>query len=209
MTKTSTIGNIEQSFMVIEYLAKEVAFEQMSKVGSDVKKAMQLSFMSNQTIMETIVYNGKARVFKTDTASPLGIRTSHTTGEGAKGAHNTYQFIQSFLMEKHGTLVVGGAMPSHIPLKRRNGEVVGTMGVVGGVSKQAAAILHRLSTGEETADYPQRSKLLDKITPRHFMSRGINASQGIIARRLKEGYATIVERAIKIHEPKPKTESIA
>ncbi len=201
MTQTKVTGNIHNSFMVLKYISKEVALEQMSKVGSDVQKSMRRAFISNQTPTEVIVYGGRARLFRTD-FNPLGIRVSHTTGGAANGAANMFNFINSFLMEKHGTLVVGGAMPSNVPKRRVNGKVVGVMGRVGGVSKQAVAILHRMDTGEENADYPQRSKLMDDIVPRNFMRKGIGAVQGIIKQRLTQGYMTVMEKAEKIHQPK-------
>jgi len=189
-----TTGNIKHSFMMLEYISKEVALEQMSKVGSDVRESIRRKFRQNHTPTRVIVRKGVARLIR-DGINPYGIRVSHSDGGSANGAENMYNFIQSALMEKTGTLVVGGAFPRHRPKKRRNGKVIGTMGTLNAVSQRAVSILHRMDTGEENSYYDKKTKLTDDFTPRGFMGKGIRAAQSQIQSRLEDGFISVMENA--------------
>ena len=203
-------GNIKHSFKMLEYISKEVALEQMSKAGSDVRKSIRRSFRANHTPTKVIVRKGKAGLYK-GSINPYGVRISHSHegSQSAKGAENMYNFIQSALMEEAGTLVVGGAFPRHNPKKRRNGKVVGTMGSQNAVSQKAISILHRMDTGEENRYYDKKTKLAEKITPRGFMKKGIRSAQATVRNRLEQGFITIMENAQANNTPETETRRLA
>ena len=207
MTVTSEDG-IFHAFRQIEILSREVAFEQMSKAGNAVRESMRSALVGNTTFVVTRV--GKNGPFLQRTSGRnLGMRESTTQDNLVSSTPQMSQFITSFLMEKSGTLVVGGANPGFTPLLRRNGEVVGTGRYQSAVSPTTIAILHRMDTGEMNSQYPRHSKLTDDFTPRHFMTIGMATASGKVKAYLAGGFLRVMREAHRVHPVEVITRRIA
>lgn len=197
MIVTSEDG-ILHAFNQIKVLSREVAYEQMSKAGNAVRVSMRSALESKATSFVTRVGKNGAYLERTSTRN-LGGRESTTQDGLASDPSNMSAFINSFLMEKSGTLVVGGAHPRFTPLLRKNGEVVGTGAPVGAVSPRTIAILHRMDTGVENSDYPQHSKLAQDVKGRHFMTEGMSRASGKVRAYLAGGFLSVMRQAHATH----------
>ena len=185
---------IHHAFKLLGVVSHEVMMEQLSKAGRSVKDEMRSSLASTTTRFKTRV--GVNGAYLEDGYSrEFGLRESMTQDNTDSNPKSMEFAINSFLMEKSSTLVVGGAHPTFTPLKRVDGEVVGTAGRVGKVGRQTIAIIDRMDTGAERGEYPTRSKL-GKLTPRNFMTSGILNSSGSVQSYLNEGWVSVMGRAI-------------
>ena len=193
MILTSHDG-IANSFRQLGITAHEVMMEQLSKAGSDVKDSMRTSMKSTDTIYKTRV--GKNGAYLQEGGErQFGLRESMTQ-DNTDAIPKSMDFaINSFLMEKSNTLVVGGAHPTFTAIKRRDGEIVGTFGRVGKVGRQTIAIIDRMDTGQERGEYPTRSKLGD-LKARNFMADGVNSASGSVSSRLESGWVSVMGRAV-------------
>ncbi len=193
MILTSRDG-IANSFHLLGVTAHEVMMEQLSKAGNSVQAGMRSSMKSTGTKFVTRV--GKNGAYLEEVSGrQFGLRESMTQ-DGKSASPKSMDFaINSFLMEKSDTLVVGGAHPTFTPLKRRDGEIVGTFGRVGKVGTETIAIIDRMDTGKERGDYPTRSKL-GNLKPRKFMAGGISKSSGSVRSSLEDGWVSVMGRAI-------------
>lgn len=122
----------------------------------------------------------------------LGLRISNKTGK-IDDPRSMSNFITSFLMEKSETLIVGGTHRRFRPLMRRNGEVVGYMPPVGGVSRETQAIINKMDTGRFNSYY-RDSGFTDnpKYVTRPFMVSGFNSASGKIRATLASEYIKII-----------------
>lgn len=187
---------IAGSFSILRFIAREVAMEQMSKAGNAVREGMRNAMKSEGTNYITRVGENGPYPEKVDNGRQYGLRESHTQDGVDSNPPSMANMIISFLMEKSGTLVVGGMNPRFRPLLRKDGEVVGTGSAQPAVGARTAAILHRMDTGERLSDYPVRSMLYGKAEPRDFMSEGISRSEGKVRGYLTRGFDEVTKNAV-------------
>lgn len=193
--------DIINGFNQLRYLHREVGMEQLSKAGAVVQKSIRDEMStSGGTKLKTSVNSQGVAYLERASHRKLGARESHSDGKDSHPA-NMSSFIQSALFEKSDTLVVAGANPRMHALKRRDGRVVGSAGIVHAVGTRNLAILNRLDTGQESASYPAETKLKQSIKGRFFISKGINSSMSRVNSLLKTGFFEAYRRA-KIDEIK-------
>ncbi len=190
------------SFKLLEDMSYQVAMEQMSKAGMAVAFAMRSSMEQIPAHSVTRVGKGGKAYLEKGSSLPLGVRQSLQRDQEESSPSSMSSFINSFLMEKHGTLVVGGAHPGFRPTLRDKGKVVGKGGYVKGVSQKTVAILHRMDTGEENQYYPQDSKLAEIDHGYGFMNQGKARSAGKVRALLTEGFFRVYRSAEKGIKPK-------
>lgn len=193
MILTSHDG-IAGSFRQLGITAREVMMEQLSKAGNDVQTGMRTSMRSLTTKYKTRV-GLQGAYLKVVGSREFGLRESMTVDNKVMSPKSMDFAINSFLMEKSDTLVVGGANPAFIPLKRRNGEVVGSLGRVGKVGRQTIAIIDRMDTGEERGEYPIRTQL-GNMKGRNFMANGVSRASGSVRSRLSAGWVSVMGKAV-------------
>lgn len=187
---------IQGSFKILAFIAREVAMEQMSKSGNVIRERMRSSMRSEGTNYITRVGKNGPYLEKIEGGRQYGLRESHTQDEVESNPSSMANMISSFLMEKSNTLVVGGMNPRFRPLLRRDGEVVGTGKAQAAVGPRTAAILYRMDTGVLLSDYPTRSMLSPDAKPRGFMSRGIERAEGDVRNYLTKGFDSVTAKAI-------------
>jgi len=178
------------------FIAREVAMEQLSKSGNAVREGMRNALKSNGANYITRVGANGPYLERVTGGRQYGLRESHTQDLQDSNPPSMANMITSFLMEKSQTLVVGGMNPRFTPLLRRDGKVVGTGSSVPAVGAQTAAILHRMDTGKQLADYPTRSMLTDNVEPRGFMLAGITKTRGKVQGYLSRGYTEAVKNTV-------------
>lgn len=190
------------SFRVLSVVAREVAMEQMSKSGIAVQKSMRKALSSNGSNYITRVGANGPYLEKVVGGRQYGLRESHTQDNVDSNPPSMGSMLTSFLMEKSQTLVVGGMNPRFRPLLRKNGKVVGLGSAVPAVGARTAAILHRMDTGEQLADYPIRSMLTPDAEPRGFMLKGIRNASGNVRAYLSSGFSEASSKAVNKAEVK-------
>lgn len=194
----------------IMHLSREVAFEQMSKIGNRVRENAGKRMRSKQHNWHQESVNGKLHPYYDKSfTKQLGKRTEKDGSVSKTSSMSS--MISSFLMEKHGTLVVGGRSPGHHAIKRLNGKIIGTI-YSPGVGKFTQSIIHKLDTGERNKHHgwgkagseKQNSFYKDKkFYAWGFMQEGFNDSQSYAKEQITTEYEKIVGRVIngEITEP--------
>ena len=159
----NTEGGIKQLDMIYE-VSRLAALEALSKAGNRLRENSRKSLLQSKTLWNQEYISGKRRIFKGN-SKKLGTRISHGA-RNAKGAtedpENMASFINSFLMEKNLTMVVGGKHPRFRPKKIRDGEIKGYMASVGGVSKRTHMILEKLESGKPNK-YSNKAMFLREV----------------------------------------------
>lgn len=191
----SSRSNFPYAFRILKTISREVMMQQMSKAGNEVRKNTRSSMKSHGSFYITRVGKHGAYLQKTS-GRQFGLRESHKVDGEASSPNSVASMIDSFLMVKSETLVVGGMHPKFRPVLREDGEVKGLGDPVSAVGARTAAILHRMDTGKELPDYPVGSRLYDEIEGRQFMKHGINRSMGEVQTILEAGYVNVSERAV-------------
>ena len=200
--RTLVNDEIYSSFRVLLFVSREVAMQQMSKSGNAVREGMRNALKSNGSNYVTRVGANGPYLERVIGGRQYGLRESHTQDLQNSNPPSMANMITSFLMEKSQTLVVGGMNPRFRPLLRQDGKVVGTGATVSAVGARTAAILHRMDTGEELADYPTRSMLTENAEPRNFMLTGIRSANGKVREYLNRGYTEAVKKTVNNTEIK-------
>ncbi len=180
----------------------------MSKAGNAVRVAMRSALVANSTHMVTRVGKNGAYLERT-AARTFGHRESTTQDNLESNPPQMSQFTTNFLMEKSGTLVVGGANPAFTPLLRENGEVIGTGAYQSAVSPTTIAILHRMDTGKMNGDYPKHSMLTENVKGRNFMNEGMARASGQVKAYLAGGFLRVMREAHRVHPVEVITRKIA
>ncbi len=186
------------AFKQIGEISYQVQMEQMSKAGYYVQTAMRNALTSNRASSVTRVNSSGTAYLEGNHNLPLGVRQSMQRDEEPGTPENMESYIGSFLMEKHETLVVGGAFPTFRPTLREEGRVVGIGTEVTGVAQKTISILHRMDTGEENSYYDKSTQLAD-IPPGgyNFMNEGKSKSANKVRALLTEGFFKVYRQAEK------------
>jgi len=196
---TITINDeIGRLFANLRSINREVAYQQLSSAGSSVKDAMRAALRATSPAksITRVSADGKAYLDRLEAGREYGLRESMVSDGKDSNPKSMSNFINSFLAEKSGTLIVGGAHPDFYPIIRRDGKVTGTLGRVKGVGTRTIAILQRMDDGSIGKDYDNNSRLSNKITESHYSDRGISASLGKVKEYLDKGWADVMGRAI-------------
>lgn len=194
----------------IALLSRGVALESLSVAGSKIQKAARSALRSHSHNWFQYVRDGKVIIKKEENAlRELGLRMSHSSGDAANPS-SMANFITSYLNEKSLLVVVGGRHKSLTPTKFDNGEAVGKMGRVSGVSKQSQAILHKLNTGERTITdksgniqhtWDGQTKSMRrfqnaKYKGRRFMEAGYSSSASSVVDSMTKRYELLLGKAV-------------
>ncbi len=186
------------TFQELENMSYQVAMEQMSKSGMVMAFAMRDAMTSMSSYSVTRVSKGGKAYLERSAPLPLGTRQSMQRDNDPTRPASMSNLINSFLMEKHGTLVVGGAHPGFRPVLRKDGKVVGKGRYVHGVSQKSVSILHRMDTGEENQYYDKSTQLGDVPPGGYgFMNKGKTAAMGKVRALLTEGFFRVYRQAEK------------
>lgn len=188
------VGKIKYILGGIATISKEAMIEQSSKAGYKTRLAVRGAMLRSFTQWVQYYKGGRRIIAKRNRNNTLGIRIAHRDGGGIDNPKFMSNFITSFTHESTGTTVVGGVHPSFIPARIQNGKIVGTLGRVGGTSKQTMAILEKLNYGNlsgANAKYYNRKgsyedgsgkKLSDNWKSRRFFEAGWNSVKGEVIR---------------------------
>ena len=107
-------------------------------------------------------------------------------------------FINSFLMEKNLTMVVGGKHQSFRPKRIRDGKIQGYMPKVSGVSKRSHNILEKLESGVPNPDsnmgmFSNQGRYR-MYKGRHFMQKARGNSMSYIQQTMTTTLASLIEK---------------
>jgi len=189
----------------IRTVSREVAFEQMSKIGNAVRQNAR-NRMSSQRNRHHWLQTSKNGVlipyYNKAKTKELGLRTK--PDGSVDNPDSMRNMISSFLMEKSGMVVVGGGNKAFTPVKRRDGEVIGVEKRQGAITKHTRSIIHKLDTGERNSDHGWGSggHIKEpyfenaKFKGRHFMVKGFGDSIPYMKQELTAGYEKTVGRAV-------------
>ena len=184
------VSNFVDAFNMLKPLGREIAYEQMSKSGEAVKKSMRSSMKSKFAHMTTRVGVNGAYLQHTPKVQ-FGHRESMKVDSQDATPDHMEHMINSFMMEKSGTLAVGGMNPRFRPTIRRDGEIVGVGSPVGAVGKETAAILHRMDEGKIIDGYNESTRLYDGDIGRHYARSGINRAMAQVQAYLTQGFSQV------------------
>ena len=102
-------------------------------------------------------------------------------------------FINSFLMEKNLTMVVGGKHQGFNPKRIRDGKIQGYMPKVSGVSKRTHNILEKLESGKTNED-SSNEIFGNNFRGRHFMQKARGSSMSYIQQTMTTTLASLIEK---------------
>jgi len=179
--------------------APNIALEQMSKAGSEVREQQRKALKS--TTVHTVTRVGKnGKKYLADAGASRAFGAREEDNQDANPS-NMASFINSFLMEGRMVMVVNGSHRAFRPILRRDGEVIGVGNLVGGVSKETHAILQRMNDNKILSDYPIRSQLATKKQiGTHYADTGNSRAKPKVVEYLTKGYEKTMERVIKKSE---------
>lgn len=177
-----------------------VALESLSIAGAAVQTAARSAMIKQTHNWYSDVIDGKRRIFKAyRQPRELGLRISHDTAS-VLNPRSMANFINSYLMEKHLVVVIGGGHPSFTPKRRVNGIVVGNMPTIKATSRGTQAILNKLNTGELTEEYSRKSmprfKGAQYVKNRNFMLIGANSAKGDVLSAMTTRYEALLHKAV-------------
>jgi hypothetical protein len=199
----------------IRTVSREVAYEQMSKIGNAVRKKagnqMTMSKNRHHWLQRKSKITGKLYSYKSKSETKeLGQRTN-PNGD-IDNPDSMRNMISSFLMEKNGTLVVGGRNKAFTPVTRKDGVITGTGRRQSSITKHTQSIIHKLDTGEREIKTGDRGTFKHgwgaggiikesvfenpKFKGRHFMMKGFGDSIPYMRSQLTAGYEKTVGRAV-------------
>lgn len=194
-----SLDEISSSFSVINEASREVAMEVMSKAGNYAMQGARKRMKSySHSWFRKLYKHGKVKpYYAKGSTKQLGVRISNKSGK-KDNPDSMSAFITSFLMEKSGTLIVGGTHKRFRPIKRRNGKIVGYAGTVGGVSRQTQAILNKMDTGRFNPYYKDSGEYKNpRYVTRPFMRQGFADAEPKIRATLTTEYIKIVKHALE------------
>lgn len=192
---------------VIANASRDVAFEQMSKIGNEMRvntgKRMQSS-RNRHNWFQVVDKNGKRSPRKRrGQTKELGQRTE--LDGGVSNPPSMANFISSNLMEASGTLVVGGANKKGRYVKRLDGEIVGD-GERKAITKHTQSIINKLDTGRRNEYHGWNKGGVDKTSmplfrdakyrAANFMMEGFRDSLPYMEEALTTQYERVIGRAV-------------
>jgi len=175
-----------------------VAWEALSKSGSLVRESSRAAMKAQRhNWVKYLDKKGKVRFHPSkDKTKQLGLRQSEINAL-VINPNSMAAMINSYLMEKHNTVIVGGRMRRFQPLKIDNGEIKGRLPAVSGVSKSTYALLDKMESGKLTGDYKTYFGNKDKeVTEWGFMKKGIASSAGGVNAIFANEYSKMLNRAL-------------
>ena len=197
---------------VIRHASREVAFEQMSKIGARVKKNVdrRMKSTSNYHGWNQKSVNGKLRpYYSSSNKKQLGERTKKDGSVDSPSSMSN--MVRFMLMEKSGVMIVGGKMKNHSAVKRVDGKIVGAIPVKA-VSGHTQSIIHKLDTGKRNSAHGwgsfghQKASMSGgsethgmhgkRFKARYFMVKGFNDSKSYMKSQLTAEYEKVIGRAI-------------
>ena len=193
----------------IKHVSREVAYEQMSKIGNQTRVNITSRMKSHQHLINQKKQNGKKVLYRGGPLKTLGDRTDED-GKILSKVESMSSFISSFLMEQNGTLVVGGINKAFIPIKRVDGKKTGVLKRQSAVTPQSQSIIHKLDTGVRNryhkwwgSNGTKGYALWDDGRRQHdgfkgygFMQDGLNDTRGYMKSKLTTAYDQVVGRAM-------------
>lgn len=192
----------------IRNVSREVAFEHMSKIGNKVRvnagKKMQQQRHRHSWLQKKTKKGNRSPYYSKTEQKNLGQRTK--PDGSTDNPASMKNMISSFLMETSGVLIVGGKSPSHYPIKRKDGEIVGVMDRQAPITAQTQSIIHKLDSGERNKNHGwgHLGRDIDSMPNfanarykgRRFMMDGFNKSIPYMKQELTSGYEKTVGRAV-------------
>ena len=179
-------------------LSYGMALESLSVAGSALRDEARTAMRSKQHHwFQKLTRDGRMVLYRNpDKLRQLGLRISHSSGR-VDDPDSMSSFITSYLMDKSLTVVVGGRHPAFYPVKRRNGQPVGRLGRVAGVSKRTQAILHMMNFGQALPDYEESYPSKGgKREAYRFMEEGYTRARGRIEDAMTRRYEALLSKAV-------------
>lgn len=192
---------------VIANASRDVAFEQMSKYGNELRgnigKRMKLP-RNKHHWFQVADKNGKRSPRKRmKQTKELGQRTELDGSTSSPGS--MANFISSNLMEASGTLVVGGANKRGRYVKRLDGKIVGD-GERKAITKHTQSIINKLDTGQRNEYHGWNKSGVDKTSmplfrnvkyrAANFMMEGFRDSLLYMEEALTAQYERVIGRVV-------------
>ena len=194
-----SLDGISGAFIQIKETSREAAYEVMSKAGNYVKEGARSKMKSYSHHWFRKKYkDGVVRpYYSRGSTKQLGIRIANDTGK-KDNPKSMSSFITSFLMEKSGTVIVGGTHKAFYPILRDNAKIVGIGRRVGGVSRATQAILNKMDTGKFNSYYRDSGYTKNpKYITRPFMLSGFMSAQGKVRSTLETEFTKIIDIGLK------------
>lgn len=188
----------------IRVVSKDVAYEQMSKIGDQVRKRTKDRMVFTRHNWLQTSKDGKLTPYLSKTKTKIS--GQRTTQDGSVASPKSMgNMISSNLMEESGTLIVGGRNKRKKVIYRRDGKVVGS-GTLPTITKHTQSIIHKLDTGERNEAHGwgsvgSKKKSMEgfknaKYRARGFMLSGFRDSRAYMQTALTSRYEEIVGRAV-------------
>jgi len=187
----------------------QVAYEVMSKTGAKTQKIARQAMRKQR---HHWLQHGRMKpYYSKDKTKELGQRQKPDGSIDTPDSMSA--MITSFLMEKSGTLVVGGSHKGFTPNKRENGKIVGKMNYVKGVGKRNHSILYKLDKGKRNEYHGWYDKKgvwnkdsMEGFKNAHykaynFMEKGIRAGRMYMTSEATREYAKIMYKAMANIKP--------
>ena len=176
----------------------------LDQAGQKVRKAKRAALKSTSHGWDMkISKNGKRYItYDSKKQKITGGRKYHNSGNTGK-PESMANFINSYLMERNMTVVIGGMHPTFTPKTRRDGKVVGNQAIQKGVTAKTYAILEKLDTGNTSGEYENlvRRKSMSKFAnakykKRNWSGKGYAASKGEVTNLMTTKYATLLGKQL-------------
>jgi len=186
---------------VIKQVSRDVAYEQMSKIGNAIRKnagnRMKSSSNSHNWFQKPDK-KGILRPYLSKKKKELGQRTK-PDGKTLDSPDSMSNMISSNLMELSGTLIVGGRNKRKKVIFRKEGKIVGS-GTLSTVTKHTQSIIHKLDTGKRNEHHSWlngQGKYYEgwNFKGRNFMMKAFGDSNPYMKQKLTTEYEKIVGRA--------------
>lgn len=197
----------EPMLSAIALVSRDVAFEQMSKIGNAIRRNVgnrMVNPRNKHHWFQVASRNGKRspRYYPTK-LKELGLRTNL---DGSTASPDSMRnMITSNLMEESGLLVVGGRNKRKKVTYRRDGQIVGS-GAIPAITKHTQSIIHKLDEGERNEYHGWGSTGINKQSMHGFrnaryrktgfMNQGFKDAIPYMKQELTTGYEKTVGRAV-------------
>ena len=189
---------------VIRQASRDVAYEQMSKIGNHIRKRVKdrMAYTRHNWIQKS--KDGKLTPYLSKSKTKISGQRTMQDGsvDDPKSMGN---MISSNLMEESGTLIVGGRNKKKKVVYRKDGKEVG-VGVLPTITAHSQSIIHKLDTGERSSAHGWGKSGFKKTSmrgfknanykARGFMLSGFRDSRAYMQDALTSRYEEIVGRAV-------------
>jgi len=204
----------ENAIPMLDEIAKAnygQGLDALDHAGTVIREASRKGLRTKTTKFSQFYENGKLKVRSTggNIQQILGQRISHKNKGNMADPSSMESFITSNLDPKTMIMVVGGKHSRLRPKQRRDGGVIGDLGIVGAVSKRSYAILQKLNSGDGSDKYYENiyenkeqkaifKHLREKgnYKPQHFMEEGYSNARGRVAEIMTTTLEKLIHRQI-------------